>query len=886
MPERFDRLSAALADRYRIERELGAGGMATVYLAEDLKHHRKVAVKVLRPELAVVLGGDRFVKEIETTANLQHPNILPLFDSGEAAGFLYYVMPFIDGDSLRDKLNRETQLGVDEAVRITTEVADALDYAHRQNVIHRDIKPENILLQDGRPVVADFGIALAVSAAAGGRMTETGLSLGTPHYMSPEQATAEKELTNRSDIYSLGCVLYEMLTGDPPHTGSSVQTIIKKIVIDEPRPITELRKSIPANVAAATDKALQKLAADRFETAAKFSEALTNPSFRVHTATASVKTDVSRRAVTINRVSYIVIALLAIATIWGWWPQPSPPVTRVSVRFPDDQVRTAEGNFDLSLDGQLLVYNGPGSDVGQTQLWARRWDALRANAIPNTNGVVGFTLSPDGDEVAFTLDSSIVVVVVESGLSRTVAPDSASCCARWSRDGEWIYFNNWSNGQSRVPAAGGPVEVMTVADTTNHQWMEVLPGSRGAVFQASELFSLNSRIMTLDLESREVRELLPGLAPRYGGGRLWFADQGGRTLMTVPFDIARMEVTGPATPVAELTRLPATPPPMPYYAVSQSGTLVYSTGGGEPERTAVWVSRDGVVRPVDPAWRGVTSVPALSPDGTQLAISGCIRLDFCAVYVKQLDDGPLIRLPGAFALNIRPSWTPDGESVLFISASVPTDPGVYSVRADGSGNAERMPGIPAAEARWSRDGRWLVYRTSNSAADLGNIMAIRPGVDTVPVPLVETAFAEAQPVLSPDGQWLAYSSNRSGRREVYVRPFPNAGDYRVPISIAGGTSPVWANTSPELFYRSTTDTMIAVTFATTPRFHVESRTPLFDTRRFAGSPENFPAGASFDIGPDDQRFIMVQLPDASVADTRELILVVNQFEELRTKAGN
>ena len=208
MTQSTERLSSALADRYQILDRLGEGGMATVYLAEDLKHDRKVAVKVLRPELAAVLGAERFVQEIKTTANLQHPHILPLFDSGEADSFLYYVMPYIEGETLRGKLDRETQFGIDEAVKIACEVADALDYAHRQGVIHRDIKPENILLHDGRPMVADFGIALAVSAAAGGRMTETGLSLGTPHYMSPEQATAEKDLTARADIYSLGTVLY------------------------------------------------------------------------------------------------------------------------------------------------------------------------------------------------------------------------------------------------------------------------------------------------------------------------------------------------------------------------------------------------------------------------------------------------------------------------------------------------------------------------------------------------------------------------------------------------------------------------------------------------------------------------------------------------------
>jgi serine/threonine protein kinase len=211
--EQTERLNTALAGRYRIERHLGEGGMASVYLAEDLKHGRKVALKLLKPELAAVLGAERFVQEIKTTAALQHPHILPLFDSGTADGFLFYVMPYIDGETLRSKLDRETQLGVDEAVRIARDVADALDYAHRHGVIHRDIKPENILLHDGRPMVADFGIALAVSAAAGGRMTETGLSLGTPHYMSPEQATAEKEITARSDVYSLGSVLYEMLAG-------------------------------------------------------------------------------------------------------------------------------------------------------------------------------------------------------------------------------------------------------------------------------------------------------------------------------------------------------------------------------------------------------------------------------------------------------------------------------------------------------------------------------------------------------------------------------------------------------------------------------------------------------------------------------------------------
>ncbi|MFB3069188.1 MAG: serine/threonine-protein kinase, partial [Gemmatimonadales bacterium] len=225
MSNPIDRLSDALSDRYRIERELGAGGMATVYLAEDLKLHRKVAVKVLRPELAAALGPERFLREIEIAAKLHHPHILALHDSGEAGGFLYFVMPYVEGESLRDRLDREKQLPVEEALQYAREVADALGSAHRQGVVHRDIKPENILLYEGEPLVADFGIALAVSAAGGARLTETGLSLGTPQYMSPEQAMGDRQLEPPSDIYSLGCVLYEMLAGDPPHIGSTAQAI-------------------------------------------------------------------------------------------------------------------------------------------------------------------------------------------------------------------------------------------------------------------------------------------------------------------------------------------------------------------------------------------------------------------------------------------------------------------------------------------------------------------------------------------------------------------------------------------------------------------------------------------------------------------------------------
>jgi eukaryotic-like serine/threonine-protein kinase len=321
MPDALIRLTAALADRYRIERELGAGGMATVYLAHDLKHDRQVAIKVLRPELAAVIGAERFLREIKTVASLQHPHILGLIDSGELDGTAYYVMPFVEGESLRDRLTREKQLPIPDAVRIATEVASALDYAHRHQVIHRDIKPENILLHDGQALVADFGIALAVSTAGGTRMTETGMSLGTPHYMSPEQAMGQREIGPQSDVYALGAVTYEMLTGDPPFTGSTAQAIVAKVMTEKPAAIRRARERVPEQVEDAVLTALEKLPADRFPSAAAFAEALTGPARSVGRASAAggrpwLADRRSRLALAVAAIS-LAAALLLLARLRG-----------------------------------------------------------------------------------------------------------------------------------------------------------------------------------------------------------------------------------------------------------------------------------------------------------------------------------------------------------------------------------------------------------------------------------------------------------------------------------------------------------------------------------------------------------------------------------------
>jgi serine/threonine-protein kinase len=309
-----ERLKAALSDRYRIERELGSGGMANVYLAEDLKHRRHVAIKVMLPELSASLFAERFLREIEITANLNHPHILPLLDSGAAEGSLYYVMPLVEGESLRDRLNREKQLPVDEAAKIASEVADALSYAHGHNVIHRDIKPENIMLEAGHAVVADFGIARAVTQAGGERLTETGIAVGTPAYLSPEQASGDAEADGRSDVYSLGCVLHEMLTGEPPFTGPTAGNIIRKHISAEPTPVGVLRPTVSEEMALIVKRSLAKSPADRFATAEQFCDALKTASRGEGAVAESL---VGRRRM--RRWPMLLVVVAVAVTAIAWW---------------------------------------------------------------------------------------------------------------------------------------------------------------------------------------------------------------------------------------------------------------------------------------------------------------------------------------------------------------------------------------------------------------------------------------------------------------------------------------------------------------------------------------------------------------------------------------
>src|SRR6476646_2177889 len=284
----LERLRGVLAQTYTIDRELGKGGMATVYLAQDVKHERPVALKVLHPELAASLGPDRFLREIKTAAKLNHPHILGLHDTGEADGFLFYVMPYVEGESLRERLDRERQLPVDEALHHTRAIASALDYAHRQNIVHRDIKPENVMLYEGEAMVMDFGIAKAVSSAGSETLTQTGMMIGTPAYVSPEQAAGETNLDGRSDQYSLAVMVYEMITGERPFSGATPQAIMAKRFTEMPKPLRAIRKDAPENVEKAVMRAMATESTGRYSTSAQFAQALASTNMATPTDTASL----------------------------------------------------------------------------------------------------------------------------------------------------------------------------------------------------------------------------------------------------------------------------------------------------------------------------------------------------------------------------------------------------------------------------------------------------------------------------------------------------------------------------------------------------------------------------------------------------------------------
>ena len=866
-------LTAALSDRYRIDRELGQGGMATVYLAQDLKHDRKVAIKVLRPELAAVIGAQRFLTEIKTTANLQHPHILALHDSGEANGTVFYVMPYVQGESLRDRLNREHQLAVDDAVRIAREVADALDYAHRHGVIHRDIKPENVLLHDGRVQVADFGIALAVSRSdSATRMTETGMSLGTPHYMAPEQAMGEREITPRADIYALGCMTYEMLCGEPPFTGPTAQAIIARMMTEDPRPLTLQRKTIPPHVEAAVRTALERLPADRMASAAEFSAALANPGFVSRSATAARK--VARPASDRSWVGRPGLLMVMVAILIGvlglamgrWLARPRvEPRLRVqfTLTLPDSAryVETFGRSVAIAPDGSALVYSG--GLLGRHRLFLRRLDEQLPSPIPGTEGGYMPFFSPDGEWLGFVANQRLMKVRLSGGASSVVAQLMGNIVAgaTWGTRDDIVLED--VSGLSRVKASGGRLEPLVPLDSLNLliEWPTFLPDGGAVLCTVSGNDGRTHIALVTVPEGRlTVFNDAPGTDPRFLDGTVfWMSPEG--VVLSAPFDVSQRRFTGKPVPVLE-----GVVEDMRSAKLAIGPGITVRVEGTSQRARLLRLDRRGAVQ-IEMSGGPTYATPRFSPDGRRIA------------FVSQQLGGELwvadrrgnrqrLALAGQ---AIGPEWSRDGRRLVYgyitntigaiqQGAAQTTSWDVHGAYADGSGTAEALLTGSQTEfpVGWSAGGALVFYRQTQNRGDI--FYKDSSGEH----PFAVSPSDERSAVLSPDGHWLAYVSDESGRREVYVRPFPG-GDGRWQISSEGGIEPRWSKRGREIIYRDR-GWFLAVPVVLQAELGMGPVDSLFQ-----GAYALSGMRAEFDVSADGSEFLVVGSP----AESRTLSVLLN-----------
>jgi len=901
MTDTPSRLASALVDRYRIQRELGAGGMATVYLAEDLKHNRQVAIKVLRPELAAVVGAERFFSEIETTAQLQHPNILPLFDSGEADGLLFYAMPYVEGETLADRLARERQLPVDVALDVTRKLAAALDYAHQRGVVHRDIKPANVLLSSGEPLIADFGIALAVTQAGDGRITETGLSLGTPHYMSPEQASGDRSLDPRSDVYALACVLYEMLIGEPPFAGPSPQAVLARILTTSPTRVTQARPTVPRHVDAVVARALEKLPADRFATMGDFRRALDDPSFRHTTGTHEVAAapvatapHASSRRWVVPALSGACLVLAAVSALAWIRPGPVQPVHRFRIAL--DVVDVDGRDFAISPDGGRIVYIGEGM-----QLFQRPLSSLEGQAIPGAQPARGGFFSPDGASVGFDLGtgaSDRMHTVSLAGGSpipvgtpgRGVSPDGA-----WTEDG-YIYYLEDVSGEAprlvRAPARGGDAEPVQTNATVF--FMAPLPGVTDRLL-VTFVDSLADGVSTgiLHVETGVVRRI-PGLegagSALFAGGYLfWYSAQGG-SLVAAGFSPAKGELTTPPVTLTEGLSAPRS------HYVSDAGILVYWSGvfggvvGGEAPG---WVDRSGGTEVIDARLSedvGDFDDVRLSPDGRYLAVDVQSGADGAPdeahrIRIYDLQQGTSYQLSFEGRFNTKPRWMPDGR-VAYLSdqsgrSGVWAQPydrsGVETLLFESDGGIVGLDVSPVAGAPLLVT---LEVPNAAGATDAG-LFLVDPDSGSDPRPFVDTRFVEAGGAISPDGRWAAYTSYESGRSEVYVRAFPGGGR-PYPISVGGAVAPAWGAEGDELVYVTPEGITVAALDVADGVF-VRSRDLITDDTDAFEWIRGFEAG--FDVATDGRLVtIFERRAQLGGGSQRPMpVVVTNVFEDLRRR---
>ena len=881
-----DSLTSALAGRYAIDREIGRGGMATVYLARDVKHDRSVALKVLDPELGAVLGSSRFLAEIKVTANLQHPNLLPLFDSGEAAGLLYYVMPYVEGESLRARLDRERQLPVEEAIRIATAIANALEYAHAHGVVHRDLKPENVLLQAGQPIVADFGIALAVSNAGGARVTQTGLSLGTPTYMSPEQATGDRAIDARSDVYALGAMTYEMLVGEPPHTGSTAQAIIARLITERPRPVRASRPAVPEHVDQAIMRALEKLPADRWAGAGQFRDALLGrlPAGIAMPSQHGASSRRTRALWALALVPSIAFATLLAVHVRAKSPEARP--LRFSVPLGEGIGVNSEYDFAVAPDGSAIAFTA-GDSAGVSSLWVRRLDSLAAHRIADSQGASAPFWSPDSKSVGFFADATLKRVDLDEGRPATLCETSGS-----SRSGAWmtgdeIVFARGEGPLQRVSSRGGSPVPATTLDTgraeTVHTLPQALSDGRHFLYRSNSYRSGRALIELVGSLDGGVAHLLTTPAT------VWFAPPG-NLLMLRDGEMKAVELDGKTfLPRGDPVRVPGLDAEAGSYSISRD-VLVAGGRSAAPLRTSIeLLDRSGnsvrtLAAAVDLGGRDY-ALPRLTPDGRSVGFEHHLGQGGGDLYVADVATGHRVR--ETFAPETHHgyiAWAPDGKRLIYVSTA--SGGGDLHIKVLGAPTDRPLgPSTPfqTAPSDWSADGKYLLFDRVSARSDRDVwLMQVETGTSQK---LLDTPANEMQATFSPDGHWIAYASDElNGRFEIFIRPFPATGQ-QWKISSAGGEAPRWRRDGKELFYLAPPThrfTVMASVVNGGASFTWETPKALF-TRPIRATVGVLRSAVHYDVAPDGRTFVAVLNNEAGSSVPAELRVFVNWRSALRAR---
>jgi len=890
---------------YEVLAQIGAGGMGEVYQAHDTKLGRDVAIKVLPPDfLNDPQRLARFQREARMLAALNHPNIATIYGLEQSGGATCLVMELVPGETLANRV-KSGPLPVEEAMRLAVQVAEALEAAHEKNIIHRDLKPTNVkVTPEGKVKVLDFGLAKAFAGDAenddpsnsptlSATATMQGVILGTAAYMSPEQARG-KMCDKRADIWAFGCLLYELLTGEHMFRGETVTEILAAVLKEEPD-WRALPASTPSKIRDLLRRCLQKDLRRRLHDAAdariEIEEALAAPADE-EPAAAAKGLRVRWREILVWGVASLLLAGFISMAVWKLKPSstsPPQPVTRTVINLaPGQQLAGLDSgpSVALSPDGTHLAYVA--SQGGAQQLYLRVMDTLDAKPIPGTEGAINPFFSPDGQLVGFFGDGKLKKVSISGGAALTLGDATRPYGANWGSRGMIAFVPSNGSGLQQVSDEGGMPQPLTHLEKgeLNHLWPEFLPGGKAVLFAAgSTSFNFtNARVAVQSVGTGERRNLVQvGTNPRYAPtGHLVYA-QGG-SLMAVQFDPQRLAITGTAVPVVEgVLQSPVSGAAQ--YSFSATGSLVYVPGGVQSNQSKlVWVSRNGAEQPLAAparAYRG----PRLSPDGHQVAVA--IQEQESQVWLYDLSRETLTRLTFGGTVNNNPSWTPDGKRIAFESNKEgPLN--IFWQLADGTGGLERLTTSEYVQVphSWAPDGQLLAYAEATSTTGY-DIWMLRMGESSTgsgqvrkAQPFLRTRFDEAVPRFSPDGRWLAYVSNESGRNEIYVQPYPGPGG-KWQISTESGREPVWNRNGREVFYRSG-DKMMAVEITTQPSFIMGKPRMLFEGR-YRPTPATSP---NYDVSPDGQRFLMLKPVEQEQAAPTQINVVLNWFEELKRRMSS